>query len=517
MRPIFFLHIPKTAGTSIHEYLEQLTGGFYFLQYGAELSVPLSSSLSRYPSVGGHLRMADITSHLDPFVLAFTVMREPLDRFLSLYYFLREPQQSDRDPMVRLARTNTLEQLTQSTNPLVAYMANQQSYFLSALPPPASMAEHTQSAIASLDRFHVVGFLDTLAEDLNRLAQASGAAVIPTLKHLNKTSSRENTATISPELMQRVRHLVRFDEELCAAARRQSKPTATRAIPALLPFAAINRPTPAAYGSRRAVIDKVMLHHRDVLKTGDAFLLEIAWHALDPVGELTVGFSIRDFANKLVYGTNNENLGTKLPAPEPLAPQKTLFKLEANFSPGIYHVDVALHARESSLIETFHWWERATSFEVFIKEGGLQEGYTDAKARLEDVRGPVPSTPSGPGTLQTWIKTAPSSVKAGTVFQISLELFNGSTLNLVTLGQHPFHLSYHLEDAATGAVVQFEGARTRLIPGQEPRTMRTWIMDAHAPKTPGRYLLQPRLVQEKVRWISPPELVVDRELLIEVE
>ncbi len=88
---IIFLHIPKTAGQSVHEALVSA--------YGAEAVCPARvneqlyelsiEQLNRYRVFSGHLDWSRLDCVRGP-RFAFTVLREPRDRILSFYFYLRE-------------------------------------------------------------------------------------------------------------------------------------------------------------------------------------------------------------------------------------------------------------------------------------------------------------------------------------------------------------------------------------------------------------------------------------------
>lgn len=90
MRPVVFLHIPKTAGQSVHAYLEN--------SYPLEKICPardnsLLNSMSilkirSYTVFSGHLDWA-LLDCLQTKAFTFTILRDPIERILSFYFFLR--------------------------------------------------------------------------------------------------------------------------------------------------------------------------------------------------------------------------------------------------------------------------------------------------------------------------------------------------------------------------------------------------------------------------------------------
>lgn len=86
---IVFLHIMKTAGTSLRSRLEQLAAGEPIWRREAD-GLPGSAdpaTLRRYRVIMGHFTIADAL-HVPPPRRIFTVLREPMARLVSFYHFL---------------------------------------------------------------------------------------------------------------------------------------------------------------------------------------------------------------------------------------------------------------------------------------------------------------------------------------------------------------------------------------------------------------------------------------------
>jgi hypothetical protein len=80
-KKIGFVHIPKTAGTSIwHMLANKYCGAMYI---DSSQRVPLIQSIETYKCIAGHVHLNDFLSLGVDFDYLFTVFRDPKDRFLS--------------------------------------------------------------------------------------------------------------------------------------------------------------------------------------------------------------------------------------------------------------------------------------------------------------------------------------------------------------------------------------------------------------------------------------------------
>lgn len=95
----------------------------------------------------------------------------------------------------------------------------------------------------------------------------------------------------------------------------------------------------------------------------------------------------------------------------------------------------------------------------------------------------------------------PGSVRAGSIFQVSMEVRNRGWAEWSSEGPHPINLSYHWLTPA-GQVAEFDGLRTPLAPPLAARESRRVSMNVQAPSAPGAYLLAIDMVHEGVTWFS---------------
>lgn len=88
---IVFLHIPKTAGQSVHAALVDAFGedAICPARVNEQLKRMTIAELNRYQVFSGHLDWAMLDCIRGP-KYVFTILRKPIDRILSFYFYLRD-------------------------------------------------------------------------------------------------------------------------------------------------------------------------------------------------------------------------------------------------------------------------------------------------------------------------------------------------------------------------------------------------------------------------------------------
>ena len=105
-----------------------------------------------------------------------------------------------------------------------------------------------------------------------------------------------------------------------------------------------------------------------------------------------------------------------------------------------------------------------------------------------------------PGEIGIDILEAPSTAEQGQRFNVVVAVTNRSKHRLESLMPNPIHLAYHWVNAETGAMVVYDGMRTRLKTAVRPGMVENTTMEIAPPPETGRYLLQISIVQEMVAW-----------------
>lgn len=116
--PIVFLHIPKTAGQTIHAELSRVVGSGAVspVRVHTQAAPGAAQMPGGYGLYSGHIDWQAIDTLPDR-RFVFTVLRDPRERIASFYfYLLREAQTLDADELAKPARTAARMILTHSAD-----------------------------------------------------------------------------------------------------------------------------------------------------------------------------------------------------------------------------------------------------------------------------------------------------------------------------------------------------------------------------------------------------------------
>ena len=365
-----FDHVPKTAGTSVRVALATALG--------EPVDVSEATSPHRVAiTLPGERRC--IASHLwfypgetlAPGWYYATLLRDPVVRFLSQYFFYRGHKAEVRrgtitDPQVVAAVQFDLERYVADPAVRRSYTNVQAIHFawrMCDTPEDLDDAGLLDAAIASLEEYDLVGvfadvsgFLDTYCDALSAPRQ--------TTPWLNMTAGRARATDIPAFVREHLRAANTVDTALhewadqrFAGRRRQRLGGgSTRAVA-----------PPANFGSRRIEILSSRCEGaasgERVVHKGERVVVLACCRASVAADAFTAGIAVRDQKGALVYATNSRLLGIPLTLSEPQTFELS-FGLPLPLEVGEYRVTLALHKGLSHLEGCYHWLEDAASFVV---------------------------------------------------------------------------------------------------------------------------------------------------------
>lgn len=170
LHPLVFQHIPKTAGVSVRsliscnfhhdEILHVPDSRWTDAQFAAD-------SLDRYGFIHGHLHFAFVEPLLERSAV-ITFLRDPVERVLSLYFFLqKQDPNAHPDSTVRYvieqARELSPEQFALHAHPTIRDMVcnYQLRVLLSGSQQERPMEVWVETALRNLERYRFVGIADS--------------------------------------------------------------------------------------------------------------------------------------------------------------------------------------------------------------------------------------------------------------------------------------------------------------------------------------------------------------------
>lgn len=239
-RPLWFLHIPKTAGTSLRDMLCQRFAPEEVMGLPLEDAGRLKQKIATahgYRFVHGHVPYAAVDYFQKcPFI--FTVLRDPVDRAVSSFYFLQEQCALNQDLAAagRISRERANDALKAGQSTLAEFMrtapkaarrqlGNLQVEFLTC---PDVDKRHRYDgdydinvsekelaiAMERLSSLDVFGLRERLPEFATWLAHALQTRPFSGLAHINQTRSRPVTTGIDADTLAALRDLTFFDRKL---------------------------------------------------------------------------------------------------------------------------------------------------------------------------------------------------------------------------------------------------------------------------------------------------------------
>lgn len=373
----FFLHIPKTAGMSLHRLLEQTAGPYVHLRYPHQLRWSSASIWDRFRGFGGHHTCAFFKHDCFLRGFAFTFLRDPIQRVISQFDFSCLEGHNDL-PDAIFARSRSLSTALRQARGQFGSFWNAQTFHLSSLPSDITDPQrHLDSALGNLEKFDFIGTTDTIAVDAPQLVRLLGGSLEINVPHENRTNRKLNRTALDEETSVLLAETQALDQVLYTRAkqlRARQKPS----LP-LRKRAMLNRwpPIPNSTGSGEATISRVAVSSTQGSKfyPGAELELSVQLTAKKQLRGVTIGFSIEDHIGNYVAGTNSDCVtgrSLEIPAGSFCA----AFRFPVYMGAGQYSVTVAIHRGG----EKIHWLTGATNFEVEQPFCPYREGLVDINA-----------------------------------------------------------------------------------------------------------------------------------------
>ncbi len=212
-----FVHVPKTAGSSINEYFSSFVGGrhgnryvpvdmFKGDAYNAEVGADGLEKARQAQFVTGHIDWDTVAAIRQPRAFVFTILRDPAERLLSNYHYIhridedKQPSPLERDRLRKMkslsfaeyCTNNDPEHLFFTNNFMVRQLAGRLDGTAAA---DAPFEEILAGAVKNLQTMAYVGFQQTLGADFELIVRKIG---FPPLKLPNENITKKLAAHPGP-------------------------------------------------------------------------------------------------------------------------------------------------------------------------------------------------------------------------------------------------------------------------------------------------------------------------------
>ncbi|WP_199100147.1 Wzt carbohydrate-binding domain-containing protein [Dyella sp. ASV21] len=536
MKAILHFHLPRTGGTALREFFEHQVGE-------SRVSKPITGMKLRdallqwehAQVISGHFAALQ-GDRLPCDRYNITVLRNPLDRFLSDHFFRKH------NNVGRVIHTSV--QLS-GFDEFIDQCQGQAGHLvqLDMLSPLAlqhssnpTLDDQLQAAKRAIDTFDGVGVQEELDDFAHMLCAEFGWSIkaVPrsnaTIQRitLDALNSRQRTLLddlLAPEIELYEYALSRFRENrrsyIRCAGREAAKTIPLDASPIATEIA--EAPVALEFGDRRAEILQVetvgALLGAGTAMTGERVSIKVRFAAHVLLEQLNIGIAIKDERGGLAFGTNSLQLGRRFARVHPGAYEVT-FTMLNRLGCGHYSVDAALVQGLTHLDGCYHWHEDVSQLEVpsaatnhaigrvlmdasVTLEGGTSEAswQEDAEIAQTGIAGSFGVIHENLQDFRASLQPMAdiSSLRPGVDTLLQVRASNLGLALWPSVGRNPVNISYRWL-TSNGDVVVADGLRSSLPENVSPSLDAIVPMHIRSPSTPGSYILQASLVQEHNAW-----------------
>ncbi|NBB79893.1 MAG: sulfotransferase family 2 domain-containing protein [Verrucomicrobia bacterium] len=204
-RRILFDHVPKCAGQSLNAYLRRhFPGRKIFHMQGSAPAASVAqfrqlpeSKRHSFALVSGHLA-GQLLDEVHPDSCKITVLREPVDRIVSHYYFVKRTQSHYLHEKVLREGLSLRDYVEQA---LSHELSNHYTLHFSGLSREDAARDPdaaVEQALQGLRRYHLVGFQDDMAGFVAQLRRSANLRLPFPEQKVNVTQDRRSVRELDP-------------------------------------------------------------------------------------------------------------------------------------------------------------------------------------------------------------------------------------------------------------------------------------------------------------------------------
>ncbi len=177
---------------------------------------------ARYALIGGHFPHL-FGSHFHADRRYITMVRHPIDRILSHYYYFQNNVPTSNLSVVKKTHPLSLDEFADSEDPeITSFFCNHQAKIFAYLDPAVcnlSGAELLKKAMEHLGRFDFVGLYEMFSDSVDFCCLRFGFPPIVNIPRENVTKDRQFRGNLSQEQLKRLDALNEVDLEFYECAR----------------------------------------------------------------------------------------------------------------------------------------------------------------------------------------------------------------------------------------------------------------------------------------------------------
>jgi len=241
--PLFFLHVPKTAGTTLNTIVEShfKREEIWPHYFNVELLGAAPETLHDYRYFRGHLRCDTLVQRLGRRPVTLTMLRQPVEQLRSAFAHTQRISTEDwtRSTLCGVGilerfRRATLEEALDDPQ-MIRVIRNQQLKYLRPAPPapedpphfdeppqerPSDDEEDLKHAQQLLNGFALAGLSERFQESIFLMAYAFGWAPVISYPFLNVGGNKPGRERVSQTTLERIREINASDQRLYDFAER---------------------------------------------------------------------------------------------------------------------------------------------------------------------------------------------------------------------------------------------------------------------------------------------------------
>lgn len=397
----FFLHVPKAAGTSLFKVFDEILGSENVNQVESINKGPKQLDiLNKYKLIGGHFTYFDYLKFINDERYSITFLRNPIDRFLSQYYYFKNNVGDIKQPSVVNAKKMDLKSYIEyySHEQIYGDVLNRQVWhFVGLQKPTITENQILEIAKENLSKMNFVGIHESINDAIDLLCYDCNWPVLNNIPIVNVTNKKATYDDIDNYTLDRIKELNFLDFELYNYGiklfndkKRQILQQAVKINYEIFHSDSnevlnlktniitretqeLNKDNKNAYIKNEMnsdvnrkfneieIVSARVYNKTDgsiVIKSGGEAFIEIIFKSNVVVENVVIGFVIEDEYGQKIYGTNSLLLNQIVSVRED-ENYCVIYRLNMNIAQGRYKLNVALHSDKcyslsSALEDNFH-------------------------------------------------------------------------------------------------------------------------------------------------------------------